>query len=176
MIVVILISFVVLVNVFAPVVSQMFGGRIDRDTLLWRWGHRGGGLYVRGLLSKSSAFPSHADFLETAEKFERDNRGFWLGLARARLVDIETAFDSGKTSEWMSIGWDDAESGICRASSFRNHGYNMGWNNRMVALHSSGWRASDSQEKLYQRMRSQYFDGISDGTSGAFYDHGKKGQ
>lgn len=83
---------------------------------------------------------------------------------------VNMNFERGYGERWSYLGEADVIAGICRAASFKNHGYNQGWWNQALQMHSSGWLhpVLDEEAKL---MEQYYWQQISSGKSNEYYHH-----
>jgi hypothetical protein len=92
-------------------------------------------------------------------------------LKRSRLARetmMLSPFNSGYAVGWQEVGQRDAQHGSCLARRYKSHSYNMGWWNEMVERRKYGWRHSHLDDS-FDRMKTLYWDRISDGRSDDYY-------
>ena len=92
-------------------------------------------------------------------------------IAQGRLRrhnSIDDHFLAGYKVYWQRFGANDVDFGRCRAKKFHCHDYNMGWWNRMVEMHKTGWRHV-SLDKFFDEMGKNYWDKINKGRSDDYY-------
>jgi hypothetical protein len=80
-----------------------------------------------------------------------------------------TAFRHGWIGGWMSQGAIDATRGICRAREFRNHGYILGWRNKVLEMHKAGWRHERLDRELIA-IDERYWKKIVEGTNEVYFE------